>query len=245
MASILSTTRAVAGLSFALNIGAQVFGSLTSPSIKDVHDGHISFFSPNPYLVGAFFALMLLVHGVWLHALCTLNTRQAQDEATASGMLAYAPVFVLGNLCLAAWMLCWTAEWLRVAEAFVAINALAQAWFVLARLPLLDLRSRTSVLVHLASKVAAGLALLDLLHNGSVAFFEDSLPGTAVKVAAGLGVVVLAGGSDWVLGAAVVYGLTALAVGQRAYSEDGAWALLLGGYAVGAALVVGIKNWMR
>lgn len=60
--------------------------------------------------------------------------------------------------------------------------------------------STSSVLTHVVAKTFAGIGVLDLLHNTSVAYFQDHAPSTFIKVLTG----VIFGGcsifSDWIFG---------------------------------------------
>ena len=57
------------------------------------------------------------------------------------------------------------------------------------------------------------------------------------------GLLALAGGSasDFIFGGCLVYDLAALAVGQKQYGNED-WSKLLGVYAGGTAVIVGLKN---
>ena len=142
-------------------------------------------------------------------------------------------------------MIFWNSEQLKISNIFVVINSLAQLTYILTRLPPLDSRSATSTLTHVVSKTFAGIGVLDLLHNVSVAYFDHQLePGTAVKVVTALAFGGLAGVSDWIFGGCLVYDLVALAVGQRAYGNAG-WSNLLWAYAGGTAAIVAARNLYR
>lgn len=104
----------------------------------------------------------------------------------------------------------------------------------------MNTNSTSSVLTHIVSKTFAGIGVLDLLHNGSVAFFKDMEATTAVRVLTGLGFGLASAASDWIFGGCLVYDLVALAVGQ-----SGSWRTLLGAYAVGSAGIVAAKNLAR
>jgi hypothetical protein len=104
--------------------------------------------------------------------------------------------------------------------------------------------SRSSVLTHVVAKTFAGIGVLDLLHNGSVAYFDGQAPSTLIKVLTGIGFAGLAGASDWIFGGCLVYDLVALAVGQRMYTGT-SWSNLLGIYALATAGIVGVRNWVR
>jgi hypothetical protein len=51
----LSTARYLAPLSFAYDFAAQQYGLNSKPNMMDIHERNISFWSPNPYFIGAFF----------------------------------------------------------------------------------------------------------------------------------------------------------------------------------------------
>ena len=128
----------------------------------------------------------------------------------------------------------------KVAHAFVTINSLSQLYYMTAKLKPMNTKSTSSVLTHIVSKTFAGIGVLDLLHNGSVAFFKDAAPSLTVKVLTGLGFGLASAASDWIFGGCLVYDLIALAVGQ-----SGDWRTLLGAYAAGSAAIVAAKNVLR
>jgi len=143
-----------------------------------------------------------------------------------------------------AWMVFWNAEQLKTSNVFVLINSLTQLYYIFFRLAPMNTRSTSSVLTHIVSKTFAGIGVLDLLHNGSVAYFDHHGPSTAVKIVTALGFGALATGSDWIFGGCLVYDLIALAVGQSGIGQTG-WGRLLGIYAVGTAAIVGLRNWVK
>lgn len=83
--------------------------------------------------------------------------------------------------------------------------------------------------------------MLDLLHNGAVAYFNHQNPGVLTKSLTGVGFGVLASCSDWIFGGCSIYDLAALAIGQRQYGNYG-WSDLLAIYAGGTAAIVALKN---
>lgn len=139
-----------------------------------------------------------------------------------------------------AWMFFWKAERLDISHVFVTINTLSQLYFLVAKLGPLNSKSTSSVLTHLTAKTFAGIGVLDLLHNGSVAFFKDVPATTTIKILTGVGFGLASAASDWIFGACLVYDLVALSVGQ-----SGSWRTLLGAYAVGSAGIVAAKNLAR
>lgn len=48
---------------------------LSSPNMKDIHDKNLSFFSPQPYFIGAFFFPQQLFQLAWLYRLWKLDPK--------------------------------------------------------------------------------------------------------------------------------------------------------------------------
>jgi hypothetical protein len=140
-----------------------------------------------------------------------------------------------------AWMIFWNQSALKTANVFVLVNSFSQLYYIFGRQPPMNTRSTSSVLTHIVSKTFAGIGVLDLLHNGSVAYFNHQGPSTMVKILTGLGFGALASSGDWIFGGCMVYDLIALSVGQRGIGETG-WSNLLGVYALGAAGIITAKN---
>jgi hypothetical protein len=139
-------------------------------------------------------------------------------------------------------MVAWNSSHLGIAHGFVTVNTLTQLYYMMARLRPMDRRSTSSILTHIVSKTFAGIAVLDFLHNGSIAFFKDQPASLAVKVMTGIGFGLASAASDWIFGGCLVYDLVALAVGQK---SDQSWSRLLGVYALGAAGIVTARNITR
>ncbi|KAK5651386.1 hypothetical protein OQA88_12543 [Cercophora sp. LCS_1] len=248
-----STARWLAPLSFGLDFAAQTYGMLSSPNMKDVHDANLSFFSPQPFFIGGFFLPQQIFQAAWLYRLCRRRARQLEvggnqietgDNQDVGLMVDYTPYYALGNLCIATWMIFWNRSDLLSSNVFVVINSLAQLYYVFGRLPPMDLRSTNSILTHIVAKTFAGIGVLDLLHNGSAAYFNHQSAGTLTRVLTGVGFGALASCSDWILGGCLAYDLVALAVGQRQYG-DIAWGNLLLIYGGGVAGIVVLKNLIR
>jgi hypothetical protein len=142
-------------------------------------------------------------------------------------------------------MIFWNSAALKTSNVFVIINTLTQLYYVFGRLLPMNTSSTSSVLTHLVAKTFAGIGVLDLLHNSSVAYFSHETygPSTLVKVATGLGFDALASMSDWIFGGCLVYDLVALTIGQRIYTGAD-WSNLLGLYALATAGIVA-RNWLR
>jgi hypothetical protein len=151
----------------------------------------------------------------------------------------------MADIRVIAWMIFWNQSAFKTSNVFVTINSLAQLYYVFAKLPPMDLSSRTSMLTHVVAKTFAGIGVLDLLHNGSVAYFNHDLaPSPLVQAFTGVGFAAMAACSDWIFGGCLVYDLIALAVGQRKYGNEG-WSNMLGIYAGATAAIVAAKNVMR
>ncbi|EME85688.1 uncharacterized protein MYCFIDRAFT_70982 [Pseudocercospora fijiensis CIRAD86] len=239
----LSTARWLAPASFVYDFAAQLYGILSSPSMKDIHDRNLSFFSPQPLFVAAFFFPQQLSQLAWLYKLWTLKPEKPREKKQLDEFLRYIPYYVLGNVCIGTWMFFWNSENLKAADVFVVINTIAQLFFVATQLGPMDTRNSGSVLTHIVSKTFAGLGVLDILHNTSVAFYKDEMPSTILKVTTGLGFGAVSAMSDWIFGGCLVYDLIALSVGQLQY--DASWSKLLGFFAAGSAAIVGVRNYVK
>ncbi|KAI9878854.1 MAG: hypothetical protein M1830_010326 [Pleopsidium flavum] len=233
-----STAKWVAPLSFAIDFAAQQYGLFASPNMQDIHDANLSFFSPQPYFIGAFFFPQQILQLAWLYRLWKLNPKKSEVERKELDQIVdFVPYYAVGNLCIAVWMIFWNSERLRVSNVFVAINTLTQLYYLVAKLAPMNSNSTSSMLTHAVSKTFAGIGVLDLLHNGSAAYFKDQPATLMVRVLTGVGFGLASACSDWILGGCLVYDLVALAVGQ-----SGSWRMLLGAYAVGSAAIIGAKN---
>jgi len=240
-----STARWLAPTSFLIDFAAQQYGMLSSPNMKDIHDANLSFFSPQPFFIAGFFFPQQLLQLAWLYRLYKLDPKKnPQDKKEADIMVDFVPYYAVGNLCIATWMMFWNASELKTANVFVLINSATQLYYISSRIAPMNTKSTSSVLTHVVSKTFAGIGVLDFLHNGSVAYFNHQGPSMAVKVLTGVGFGAMASVSDWIFGGCLVYDLVALAVGQSIYGEK-SWSNLLAGYAVGAAGLVGLRNWAR
>ena len=95
------------------------------------------------------------------------------------------------------------------------------------------------------SKTFAGIGVLDILHNTSVAFAVDKPATSTVKLLTGLGFGLGSAMSDWIFGGCLVYDLVAMSVGQSTYAAGTNWSTLLALYAAGSAVIVGAKNFLK
>ena len=137
-------------------------------------------------------------------------------------------------------MIFWNTERLKIAHVFVTINSLSQLYYMWAKLQPMNTRSTSSILTNIVSRTFAGIGVLDLLHNGSVAFAKDEPVTMTIRVLTGLGFGLASLASDWIFGGCLVYDLVALAIGQ-----SGSWRNNLLAYAAGSAAIVAAKNLAR
>ncbi|RNJ52533.1 hypothetical protein D7B24_003353 [Verticillium nonalfalfae] len=93
----LSTARVLAPASFVIDFAAQTYGLLGTPNMKDIHDANKSFFSPQPFLIGAFFFPQQIFQLVWLWRL----HKARPDKSMTATMVDFAPFYSLGNICIA------------------------------------------------------------------------------------------------------------------------------------------------
>ncbi|CAK3802564.1 hypothetical protein DOTSEDRAFT_69944 [Lecanosticta acicola] len=239
----LSTARWLAPASFLYDFAAQQYGMFSEPNMKTIHDRNLSFFSPQPFFIAGFFLPQQLFQLAWLYKLWKLNPQNPKEKKELDEIVRFVPFYALGNVCIGTWMFFWNSENLKTADIFVVINTLSQLWYVFTQLEPMNTRSTASILTHVVSKTFAGIGILDILHNTSVAFYRNALPSKAVKIATGLGFAGLSACSDWILGGCLVYDLIALSVGQKSYEQD--WSRVLAGFAVGSAAIVGVKNYFK
>ncbi|TKA59740.1 hypothetical protein B0A49_10890 [Cryomyces minteri] len=235
-----STARYLAPASFIYNFLTNQYGlAIHDPTMKQVHDSNLSFFSPQPYFIGGFFFPQQIIQLIWIYRMWKLNPKKSDAERKELDQIVdYAPYYALGNFCIGTWMFFWCNEQLKISNAFVVVNTLSQLFYIATKLGPMNTQSPSSVLTHVVSKTFAGIGVLDLLHNTSIAYFKDEAPSMLVKVGTGLGFGLLSASSDWIFGGCMVYDLVALAVGQ-----SGSWRQLLSLYAMGSAAIVGAKNY--
>lgn len=240
-----STARYIAPASFLYDFTAQQYGIFSTPSMMDIHNKNLSFFSPQPYFIAGFFFPQQLFQLAWLYRLYRLNPNSPSEKKELDQIVKYVPYYALGNVCIGTWMFFWNANRLDISNIFVIINTAAQLYYVFTQLEPMNTKSTSSILTHVVSKTFAGIGVLDLLHNTSAAYFVGEMPSTLVKVLTGLGFAGMSAMSDWIFGGCLAYDLVALSVGQAAYAQDKSWSGLLGAFAVGSAAIVGLRNWFK
>lgn len=97
----LSAARYLAPLAFLVDLAAQLYGLLSRPNMKDVHDAHISFFSPLPLFVACFFLPQQIFQAAWLWRLWRANPEDVEEDRAVRQMVDYVPYYAAGNLCIA------------------------------------------------------------------------------------------------------------------------------------------------
>ncbi|WVR09497.1 hypothetical protein IAU60_006565 [Kwoniella sp. DSM 27419] len=240
----LSTARVIAPLSFAVDFGCQLYGMMSSPNMKDIHDKNLCAFSPQPFAIAGFFSPQQLLQLLWLRELFR------SDRQVERGTIRYAPWYALGNGCIAVWMLFWNANNLKGSNVFVLINSLTQLYYVYA---LRDPAPKTyqSKLTNIINLTFAGIGVLDLFHNATAAYFPGVAPNALVQILTPLASVLTALVSPLLFGACIAYDLFGVAVGQhqmasRAIGGMGGgggegWARLLGAAGLGVAGIVAAR----
>jgi len=96
----LSTARWLAPASFVYNFAAQQYGLNSTPSMKDIHDRNLSFWSPQPYFIGAFFAPQQVIQLIWMYKLWKLNEKNPKEAQELEQIKTFAPWYALGNVCI-------------------------------------------------------------------------------------------------------------------------------------------------
>ncbi len=96
-----STARWLAPAAFLADFAAQQYGMLSSPNMKDIHDANLSFFSPQPFFIGAFFFPQQIIQLAWLYRLWKLDPKKSEVERKElDQMVDYVPYYALGNVCI-------------------------------------------------------------------------------------------------------------------------------------------------
>ncbi|KAH7916923.1 hypothetical protein BV22DRAFT_1027227 [Leucogyrophana mollusca] len=183
--------------SFTINFACQLYGMLSSPNMKEVADANHYAYSPNPIFIAAFFSLQILLQLYWIRKLFVASSANESpkyehrvtlpggisetDPATLApsenpnepepAQMAYGPIYALGNICIAGWMVFWMQGWFWASQALVTINTMIQLYAVFCLLgPSSPFALSTSnVSTHLVAKTFAGIGVLDFLDNGAVA----------------------------------------------------------------------------
>jgi hypothetical protein len=70
--------------------------------MKDIHDANLSFWSPQPYFIAAFFFPQQIVQLVWLYRLYKLDGKKSEvEKKEADQLVDFVPFYVIGNICIA------------------------------------------------------------------------------------------------------------------------------------------------
>ncbi|RYP14729.1 hypothetical protein DL765_006199 [Monosporascus sp. GIB2] len=71
----------------------------------------------------------------------------------------------IGNFCTATWMIFWNQSDLKTSNVLVVVNS-----------PSMNLNSSSSALTNIVSKMFAGICILDLFQNSSLAYCNHRAP---------------------------------------------------------------------
>jgi hypothetical protein len=96
-----STARYLAPACFLIDFAAQNYGMLSTPNMKDINDANLSFWSPQPYLIAAFFFPQQIAQVGWLWRLWKLDENKPEERRELDEMVGFVPYYSLGNLCIA------------------------------------------------------------------------------------------------------------------------------------------------
>ncbi|EPQ60021.1 hypothetical protein GLOTRDRAFT_67311 [Gloeophyllum trabeum ATCC 11539] len=218
--------------SWAINFAAQTYGMLTKPNMKDIHDTYHYAFSPNPMFIGVYFSMQVVIQLTWISKLWRPSGGR-KDDASAYGepsQLKYAPIYALGNLCIAGWMLFWNNENFVMSQALVTVNSFAQFYAVFVMLPPM---TADNVWTHLTAQTFAGIGVLDFVDNGAVVLRLAGPPSTAIQVVTGLVFGLGALLTNPIFSATMLYNLVGLYFGQSGvWAKNLAWMIFATGIVV-------------
>ncbi|EGO05356.1 hypothetical protein SERLA73DRAFT_14565, partial [Serpula lacrymans var. lacrymans S7.3] len=203
--------------SFVANFSCQLYGMLTTPNMKQVADENHYAYSPNPFFIAAFFAMQTVLQLLWIKNLFVVSSAGPSPKYEHKpSQMAYVPIYALGNICIAAWMVFWISQKFWVSQAFVTVNTLVQLYAVFYLLgPSSPFAlSGVNFLTHIVAKTFAGIGVLDFLDNGAVAMGYAGSPSTPVQILTVVLLSLLAASSDVLFGICIFYNALALLVGQ-------------------------------
>jgi hypothetical protein len=84
------------------SFAAQQYGLFGHPNMQDIHDKHLSFWSPYPYFIGAFFFPQQILQLVWLYRLWKLDgNKSAAEKKELDTIVDFVPYYAIGNFCIA------------------------------------------------------------------------------------------------------------------------------------------------
>lgn len=97
-----SVAKWLASASFVIDFAAQQYGIFATPNMKDIHYANLSFFSPQPLFIAAFFFPQQIFQVVWLYRLQKLDPKKSEAERQElDQMVDFVPYYSIGNLCIA------------------------------------------------------------------------------------------------------------------------------------------------
>ncbi|KZT72852.1 hypothetical protein DAEQUDRAFT_663287 [Daedalea quercina L-15889] len=243
--------------SFAVNFSTQLYGMLTSPNMKEVADRNHYAFSPNPWFIAAFFSGQVVLQLAWIRKLFSLdhagyrridsNDTQGmtvEDVESIQTATEYAPIYALGNICIAGWLFFWLREEFTASQVLVTINTFAQLAAVARLPPVTPGSSGLMVLTHLVAKTFAGIGVLDLFDNGGVMMRYTPPPSRLVQgLTYALFPLATAGATPF-LGLILLYDLVGVYMGQRTVPGATGWSTGLGWTAFAMTGVISIKAFL-
>ena len=84
-----------------------MIGMQSKPNMLDIHNLRFAAFSPYAFAIPLFFGGQQLLQVRWIYRLWKDQGVSAPERQAA---LDYAPTFILGNLCIATWLLFWVSS---------------------------------------------------------------------------------------------------------------------------------------
>jgi hypothetical protein len=99
-----STAKWLAPASFAYDFAMQQYGLNATPSMKQINDRNVSFWSPQPYFIGGFFFPQQSVQLAWLYRLWKLDPKNPKEKSELDQIVNFVPYYALGNVCIGTWM---------------------------------------------------------------------------------------------------------------------------------------------
>ncbi|KAI0778913.1 hypothetical protein BD413DRAFT_466092 [Trametes elegans] len=254
MGNEVSRARALTVSSFLANFAVQTYGMITTPNMKDIAEANHFAFSPNPWFIAAFFSGQVMVQLAWIKQLFQNDppggyqaiggipeVTTKESERGWKVALSYAPVYALGNFCIAGWLFFWLREDFKASQLLVTINTVAQLLAVAALPPLTPSSSYLLKFTHIVAKTFAGIGVLDFIDNGGVALRYRAPPSSLVQAATYAFFPLAAAASKPMFGSVLLYDIVAVAVGQMGVFGAGEWPTRLGWTALATAGVVGVK----
>ncbi|KAJ7665470.1 hypothetical protein DFH06DRAFT_1187450 [Mycena polygramma] len=217
---------------------------------RDPPEHAVHVYAPHPYLMIILFAVQVGVQAYWIFQMFRGGGREmgqgmlsvdgglmvgAETDYSLSGELAqmaYAPLYVLGNLFIVGSMAAWIFEFLTLSHVCMAFNTACQLYSVFFILPSSGRHAWTphNKLTHLVAKTSAGLAILYMWRGWGIMKIGSASP--AIQQQAHVGVLVLllafASGPDPTLGICLLLDLGALVAGDTKENWKFAFSCIMG-----------------